>query len=75
MSITVRQLLQHTGGWDRMTSALADPVDGDGTVKASHKGSSGRAREQSGSPDVQVGARLTAQQARQCDPVHAGRRF
>ena len=32
--ITVRQLLQHTGGWDRLTSLQADPVDGEGVVKA-----------------------------------------
>jgi len=32
--ITVRQLLQHTGGWDRLISPQADPVDGDGTIKA-----------------------------------------
>lgn len=33
--ITVRQLLQHTGGWDRDTSPLLDPVIAEGTVKAS----------------------------------------
>ena len=32
--ITVRQLLQHTAGWDRLVSSQADPVDGEGTVLA-----------------------------------------
>ena len=34
-TITVRQLLHHTGGWDRITSPLGDPVVAEGTVKAS----------------------------------------
>ena len=33
-SITVRQLLHHTGGWDRATSSLLDPVIAEGSVKA-----------------------------------------
>lgn len=33
-SITVRQLLHHTAGWDRATSAIGDPVVAEGTVKA-----------------------------------------
>lgn len=34
-SITVRQLLQHTGGWDRATSQLFDPVTAEGSLKVS----------------------------------------
>jgi N-acyl-D-amino-acid deacylase len=33
-TITVRQLLHHTGGWDRATSPVGDPVVAEGPVKA-----------------------------------------
>ena len=33
-SITVRQLLHHTGGWDRLISSARDPVVADGAVRA-----------------------------------------
>jgi CubicO group peptidase (beta-lactamase class C family) len=40
-NITIRQVLHHTGGWDRMISPQMDPVDGEGTVQAARNSGSG----------------------------------
>lgn len=40
-AITVRQLLHHTGGWDRQRSPIGDPVVAEGAVKAARAAGGG----------------------------------